>query len=102
MPPRRRNAEPQQVDIGPAQMVYLRPEPVDIFVADYLKNNYWAMAKQLHKKFECSICLEEIDCKVGCERCFTVLTCGHIYHLPCIIKVNPLMCPLCRNSNGDG
>jgi len=94
--PRRR--EPQQVEIGHPQMVYLRPEFPPIFVGDYLKNSFWSMAKTLDKKYECSICLEEIDCKVGCEKCFCLLTCGHIYHLPCIIKVNPLRCPVCTSA----
>ena len=103
MPRGRRNNQVEeiydnQMDIGPPQTLVFRTE-TSIFAGDYLKKTYWDMAKQLNKKFECSICLEEIDCKVGCERCFTILNCGHIYHLPCIIKCNPLRCPLCRQIN---
>ena len=96
--PRRRNDynELNPPNIQP-QIIQLKTEtPIHTFCADYLKKNYWEMAKAVDKKFECSICLEEIDCKTGCERCFSVLTCGPVFHLPCIIKCRPLSCPLCR------
>ena len=98
MPPRRNNTPVNQTDLGVPQTIYLRQEPTSLMCGDYLKKNYWSMAKQLNKKFECSICLEEIDCEYGCERCFCILTCGHIYHLPCIIRCPQMSCPLCRST----
>ena len=73
---------------------FLIQNPRNSFCEDFLKNNYWDMSQTLEKTHECSICLDEIDCK----KCFTLLTCGHIFHLPCIVKVQPMQCPLCRNS----
>ena len=101
MPRRGRNQDNEihQVDIGYPQTIVLKSDAPSIFCGDYLKKNYWEMAKAQGKKFECSICLEEIDCKTGCERCFTILTCGHIFHLPCIIRCQPLHCPLCRSDS---
>jgi len=64
-------------------------EPVRI-TKDFLKNNYFDMLKEKKEKIECSICLEEIDCK----NCFCLLTCGHSYHLGCILKCHN--CPICR------
>lgn len=64
-------------------------EPIRI-VKDFLKNNYFDMLKEKKEKIECSICLEEIDCK----NCFCLLTCGHSYHLGCVLKCHK--CPICR------
>ena len=84
-------------DLGPPQIINLIRNPVSIFAGEYLKKNYLNMAKQLKKTYECSICLDEIDCVDGCDRCFSLLTCGHIYHIGCLIKVQPMNCPLCRS-----
>jgi len=63
-------------------------------VKDYLKNFVWKLIKEYKKdeKIECSICLEEVDC----QKCYSLLTCGHSFHMSCIYKCNS--CPLCRNS----
>ena len=50
-------------------------------VKDFLKNNYWEL-------LECSICLNEVDCK----NCFCLMDCGHSFHLCCILKCKN--CPL--------
>ena len=97
MPRRNNNMEvPTQEDLGIPQTIYLRSEPPSLFVGEHLKKNYWKMSCDLDKKYECAICLEEIKCKDGCERCFSVLTCGHIFHLGCIIRCPQMSCPLCR------
>lgn len=62
-------------------------EPIRI-VKDYLKNKYWELDKELEN---CSICMEEICCK----KCFSLLSCGHYFHMSCIYKCSS--CPLCRN-----
>jgi len=89
--PRRRNN---------TQIVFV-DEPISDFTSDetrepikpvkeYLKKTLWDLYKEKGEKLECSICLDDICC----EKCYTVLTCGHHYHLSCVIKVNK--CPLCR------
>ena len=59
-------------------------------VKDYLKKTLWDLYKDKGEKLECSICLDEIDC----EKCACWLTCGHHYHLCCVIKTNK--CAMCR------
>ena len=89
--PRRRNNN---------QIVYIE-EPISEFgtdmtqepirpVKDYLKKTLWDLYKDKGEKIECSICLDEIDC----EKCACWLTCGHHYHLCCVIKTNK--CAMCR------
>tara|TARA_R110000787_G_scaffold285805_2_gene402384 strand:+ start:747 stop:1049 length:303 start_codon:yes stop_codon:yes gene_type:complete len=99
--PRRNIQQPPEVELPSLpQVIHLTEKtPAPLFVGDYLKKHFWNMAKDLDKKYECSICLEEIDCQKGCERCFSLLTCGHIFHLGCIIRCQPMSCPLCRSSN---
>jgi len=98
--PRRNNNLAIEPDLpGLPQVIHITEKtPVPLFVGDYLKKNFWAMSKQLDKKYECSICLDEIECSNGCERCFALLTCGHVFHLPCIIRCQPMNCPLCRSN----
>ena len=60
-------------------------------VKDFLKKTLWDLYKNKGDKLECSICLEDICC----EKCYTVLTCGHHYHLCCVIKTNK--CAMCRS-----
>ena len=60
-------------------------------VKDYLKNQMWDLLKDKGEKIECSICLSEIDCK----NCYSLLTCGHSFHLCCVFRCKN--CPLCRN-----
>jgi len=59
-------------------------------VKDFLKNTYFDMIKERGEKIECTVCLDEIDCK----KCCSLLSCGHSYHLCCIMKCES--CPLCR------
>jgi|TARA_A100001391_G_scaffold126651_1_gene86646 hypothetical protein len=95
--PRRRNTlnneEPEQIHF---EQINLNPTPKfdlkNFICADYLKNNYYDMAKQLNRKIECPVCLEEICC----QKCMSILPCGHVYHLCCLMKCD--MCPLCRGS----
>jgi len=93
--PRRRliPEEPEQIHF---ETINLNPTPKfdlkKFICADYLKNNYYEMAKELNKKIECPVCLEEICC----QQCMSILPCGHIYHLCCLLKCD--MCPLCRGS----
>ena len=89
--PRRRNS-PQLVVIDENSIDYDSKEPIRP-VKDYLKNQVWDLikAKTNNNSIECSVCLEDICCKM----CYTILTCGHSYHLSCIIKCNT--CPLCRS-----
>jgi hypothetical protein len=72
------------------------PAPQDPIkpVKDFLKNQVWDLikSKRDNNEIECSICLEE----VCCQKCYTILTCGHSFHLSCIIKCNT--CPMCRGS----
>lgn len=87
----------RQEDVGqPQQTILIQQPPAhhSMFVSDFLKNNYWDMAEKLERTHECSICLENICCK----KCFTIMNCGHIFCLSCIIKCHPLMCPNCRQS----
>lgn len=88
---RRRN-NPQLVVIDETSIDYDSKEPIRP-VKDYLKNQVWDLIKlkENDNEIECSVCLEDICCK----RCYTILTCGHSYHLSCIIKCNT--CPLCRS-----
>ena len=93
MPPRRRTEQLVEEEIlpPPNNIVYLQPAPTSMFVSDFLKNNYWDMMRELKKTQECSICLNEMDCK----KCFTLLNCGHSFCLCCIIRCQA--CPLCRS-----
>ena len=90
--PRRRNAPVVLIDaIETTEIEYDEKEPIRV-VKDYLKNQVWDLikAKPTDNVIECSICLDDICCK----KCYTVLTCGHSYHLACVIKCKS--CPLCR------
>jgi len=85
------NATPQQ---QPQHFFFTAPEPppkpVKFLCSEFLKNNYWDMAKECGKKLECPICLDEIDSK----RLFCILPCGHYFGLDCLLKCDN--CPLCR------
>jgi hypothetical protein len=99
MPRRARNVEfhepPTEIqDIG-QNMIHLvssdNPKPVKYIVGEYLKNNYYDMAKENGKSLDCPICMEDICCK----KCFCLLPCGHAYHLSCLLPLDK--CALCRN-----
>ena len=96
MPRGRRNQiQFENIDLEnemPVETRYIIQKPQSFFVADFLKNNHFEMMKELNKTQECSICMEDMMC---CKRCASVLTCGHMFHLCCIIKCST--CPLCRN-----
>ncbi len=98
--PRRGHHEPQQILMEP-QVIHLNPASIlqSNFAGEYLKKNFWKMSKELGKKYECSVCLEEINCADGCERCFCLLNCGHVFHYPCITRCPQMSCPLCRDSH---
>ena len=64
--------------------------PQKVMTAEYLKNNYFDMAKECNRKLDCPICLEDICCR----KCFAMLPCGHFYHLSCLINIEK--CALCR------
>lgn len=88
-----RRSRPQLVVIDenfelPSQQDPIKP------VKDFLKNQVWDLIKSKpdNNEIECSICLEQ----VCCQKCYTILTCGHSFHLSCIIKCNT--CPMCRGS----
>ena len=88
--PRRRN-NPQLVVLDETSLDYDTQEPIRP-VKDFLKYKVWDLIKaQPNNDIECSICLDNIDCK----KCYTILNCGHSYHLNCVIKCKT--CPLCRS-----
>jgi hypothetical protein len=96
--PRRRNNE-NLIIFDETTLDYDIQEPIRP-VKDYLKNQVWELIKskqssttsqEKDNKIECSICLDDICC----QKCYTILTCGHSYHLSCVIKCKT--CPLCRN-----
>ena len=82
MPRRRNNNELQEVDIAmpPPQIVVQSHTP--FFAADYLRKNHYQMKQDLKKEIECSVCLE----KICCEKCYTLLSCGHEFCLRCIMN----------------
>ena len=87
--PRRRNS-PQLIVLDETTLDYDTQEPIRP-VKDFLKNQVWNLYKEKNEKLECSICLDDICC----QKCYTILTCGHSYHLSCVIKCKT--CPLCRS-----
>ena len=87
--PRRRNS-PQLIVLDETTLDYDTQEPIRP-VKDFLKNQVWNLYKEKNEKLECSICLDNI-CY---QRCYTILTSGHSYHLSCVIKCKT--CPLCRS-----
>lgn len=87
------NQAPPPPQPTPRFIIHQEPKQ-SIFVSDYLKNNTYDMMKELNKKDECSICMEDVLC---CKKCFTVLNCGHMFHLGCIIRCPS--CPICRTGS---
>ena len=87
--PRRRNS-PQLIVLDETTLDYDTQEPIRP-VKDFLKNQVWNLYKEKNEKLEYSICLDDICC----QKCYTILTCGHSYHLSCVIKCKT--CPLCRS-----
>jgi hypothetical protein len=59
-------------------------------VSHFLANEWFRVKKTLNEPLECSICLNDIDCK----NCICLLMCGHAYHIGCIHQQT--FCPLCR------
>ena len=92
--PRRRANQLEELELSNLalnqQPVIIQHTAQPFFASDYLRKNHYEMKKSLKKETECSICLE----KVCCEKCYTLLTCGHEFCLRCIIRCNN--CPLCR------
>ncbi len=78
--------------VSPQQILAPNIIPTKFMVAEYLKNSYFDMSVECNKKLDCPVCLEAICCK----RCFSMLPCGHYYHLNCLIKLDK--CALCRDS----
>ena len=96
MPRRNRNQidySNEQEFIGPPIQIIQQT----VIVENFLKNNYWNMLQKLEQNIECTICLEDISCK----NCYTLLNCGHSYHLSCITRCQPNYCPLCRSPTED-
>ena len=60
-------------------------------VSKYLANNYFDLLRIQGEDIQCSVCLDNIDCK----KCFCLIPCGHYYHLCCIMHVK--VCPICRS-----
>ncbi len=88
--PRRNNRNPNLIVLDEMSMDIDYQEPIRV-VKDYLKNQMWDLKKEKGENIECSICLSEIDCR----NCYSLLTCGHSFHLCCVLKCKN--CPLCRN-----
>ena len=88
--PRRRNSQliiVQEGHVGPPEY----NEPTTL-VKYYLKDMVYGLLKMKSEEntIECSICLDEICC----HKCYALTTCGHGFHLGCIIKCEK--CPVCR------
>jgi len=64
-------------------------QPVSIF----LSKKILKLKQTLQEDLTCSICIDTICC----EKCFTVLSCGHHYHFVCIQQNPSGKCPLCRS-----
>lgn len=88
----RRNRNNNLIVLDETSLDYDIREPIRP-VKDFLKNQVWDLikSKTQDNDIECSVCLEQICC----QKCYTMLSCGHSYHLCCIIKCKS--CPLCRN-----
>ena len=67
--------------------------PLQNVVKPFLRDQFYEMAKKVGRKMECSICLENIDC----NKCLTLMTCGHTLHLSCYMSQQTYTCPLCRS-----
>lgn len=89
MPPRRREPHIEWAELE----TIIKQEASSRVCLDHLKDSHFEMAKKLGQTFECSICMEEIDCK----RCMTLLVCGHAFHMSCYMKQNKYECAVCRN-----
>ncbi len=66
--------------------------PFQNVVKPYLRDTYFEMCKETRRKMECSICLEDIDCR----KCLTLMNCGHTLHMSCYMAQQTYTCPLCR------
>lgn len=60
-------------------------------VQNQLSKKYYYLIKE-KEKLECSVCYDEICC----ERCFTLLSCGHYFHRDCLENCITTRCPLCN------
>ena len=61
---------------------------------EHIRAEFFAMAKELNKHYECPVCLE----MPGADN-FTITTCGHFYCKPCLERTMAQpepRCGLCR------
>lgn len=92
--PRRRQTnieidEDSESMIGSAKVVVqMKPHPV----MGHLAKEYFELRKNIGQKLECSVCMEQIDCK----HCISLWTCGHSFHASCVEQCPTTRCPLCN------
>ena len=73
--------------------VVFESENITKVCSQYLKNNYFEMAKLTRTKLECPVCMEEITQKGA----FCLLCCGHHLCSSCWWYLpDPRRCPTCR------
>lgn len=86
MPRSRRNRQEEQFEF------YIDEDEINPMCSDHLNKRFYELIEKTNESVECSICLERICCK----NCFTLKSCGHHFHLSCLIRVKDSRCPVCR------
>jgi len=65
----------------------LKPFPVQ----KTLSKKYYELIKNI-EKLDCPICYDEICC----DKCFTLMSCGHYYHRDCVDNCLTSRCSMCN------
>lgn len=78
----------------------------DASIPEHIKAEIKEMAKTLHKKWECPICIDMID-----DGDLEISNCGHYYCKPCLTQLKQTQrtagkpkweCAVCRRKHGYG
>jgi hypothetical protein len=89
--PRAPRTPDRQVEENQARFSFYEEKPsFNHPVSFFLSKEIFRLRKLADEEMICPICLDEICC----DKCNTILVCGHQFHLCCICKVE--MCPMCR------